>query len=150
MRRFCKIIRLPDGSNGIELVESLPPRSETSPSPTDLPMHVLSNYELNHEIEAEYLNRPREFRRNRGNSTTAFKKFYATRYHDREKSSNEIRKEFFDELEAAVEAIESLEPHTSPREETYEDDIIKFGGRFTGCSEVMPHQRMKRTVLIGE
>ena len=112
----------------------------------NLPPHVLANYMLSYELECEYINRPKQFRCVRGNSTIAFMRFHQTLFKDRE----QVRREYFAELHEAVAEIEALLPQPPAAPKTYEDVIRKFGGRFTGESMVLPRQRSKRTVLIEE
>lgn len=59
-----------------------------------IPVHVLENYLLNHELEAEYLNRRNEFKAVRVHSTTARKRF----------RSNESRERYFSRLAEARNA----------------------------------------------
>lgn len=145
MRLLCKIVKRDDGSNGIELVESLPAKPIVEPSP-ELTGAQLENFKLNHELEAEYRNHPRRFRKSLGNSMAAHKKFSPTIY----KSSQQVRTEYWQELKEACAKSDSVTANPVEREETSEDVIKKFGGSFVGCSEVMPHQVNKRTVLFGE
>lgn len=104
-----------------------------------IPVHVLENYLLNHELEAEYLNRPNRFRRERGNSTISKKRFHASLRRDRET----VRRDYFQELSEAIAGIEALEQKPAIREKTYEDVILGFGGRFCGESQVKPGRRME-------
>ena len=152
MRHFCKIIRLPSGDNGIEIVDTPPKCLEPLPLPEvdfdSLPPHVRANMELNYELTCEFNNRGREYRNShpQGNSFIARKRFYETLSKDRE----QVRREYFAELRDAVAGIEARLPEAVPvGEPTYEDVIRSFGGRFTGVSQVM-RQRNKRTVLVGE
>jgi hypothetical protein len=115
------------------------PKVEQVPEP-EIPAHIMENYLLNYELEAAYFNGFQRFaRRYRGSSTAARKKFHSTDFKERE----QIRREYFDELRAAVADIEAREPKPTEHEKNYEDAIFKFGGRFTGESQVVPGRKLE-------
>ena len=124
------------------------------PDSETIPPHVLANYDLCRELEAEYFNSLRR-ERIRTHSSTARIHF----------SSNEKRAHFFDKLSIArgelnavddriedgmSEAREIIQEQKSAREKTYEEVMEDWGSRWGGQSLAKPHQEHGRTVLVGE
>ena len=147
IKKFVRFIRQIVLANG-EFDYEISDRPFARPVPVATPEpepHVMANYCLSNELEAEYLNEPRKYRAGRPSSFIAKKRF-----HDRFNLTKEQQKrEFFEELNAAIAGLEK--PVASPvPQKTYEQIIREFGGRFVGCSEVMPLQRQRKTMLVGE
>jgi hypothetical protein len=115
------------------------PNLEREPEP-EIPPHVMANFLLSMELEAAYFNEPRKFRRARGNSPIARKKFFD--YFN--KPAAQIRREYFEELKEAVDVIESMPPPKQPTENQFP------WWRDVGCSIVSPRQKNKRTVLVDD
>lgn len=143
MRRFCTWIKTDDGY--VPGVTTEPPkRIEPCAKAEPLPPHVRANILLAHELDAERLNKNHN---PRGQSRTAFKRFYSSEYQTRQQA----RDEYFDVLKKAEREIESRLPQPKATKKDQQEEIIEsFGGTFCGQSEVMPHQVNRRTVLVGE
>ena len=146
MRRFCTWIQSCSGEWMPAITAERPREIEPCAEAAELAAHVIANQILNMELQAEYLNRGKQFKRIRGSSATAHKRFYTSE----RKTGTQFRNEYFDELKSAIEQIEARLPKPEPKEKTYEDVIKSWGGRFVGESEVMPRQKNNKTVLSGE
>ena len=115
---------------------------------------MIANVKLNAELEYEYEWRGKterlKYRRDKGNSTVAFKRFYGSEIIDG-KTAADNRREYFEEMAEAIEAIEAHAPEPRPKPaETYEDVMEQWGATWDGQSLVLPHQAYRRTKLVGE
>lgn len=110
---------------------------DKSPYP-EIPDHVWRNLGLKNEIEAEYLNRPKQFKRVRAFGHAASMRF-----------GPGAAKVYWAEHAAALEYLDRLAPSKPPARNDYEDALVAAGFEFTGQSIVEPHQYCGRTVLHG-
>lgn len=139
-----------DGENKFTVVNEPPVYGvPDNPLPETRP-HVLANIALNDELEWAYLDGDCDYpesvsrKKSRGNSSIAHKRFFSSSY----KTKEEYRCEFFEELTQANIALEALKKKPVEKAETYEDIILKFGGRFVGESQVA--RRGKTTTVLNQ
>ena len=100
IKKFVRFIRQIVLANG-EFDYEISDRPFARPVPVATPEpepHVLENHFLANELNAEYFNRPKQFRRARGNSTIARKRFYDSIFKSRETA----KREYFEELTEAI------------------------------------------------